>query len=67
MLDSEHIFNLECYWIKNTCSNPIPHSLNNKNYKVGDYQLILHQYLQTNMIMIVCQTVKRIANEILEV
>ena len=38
-----------------------------KETKLGDYRLMQYQILQTNIIRIVWQTVRRITREILEV
>ena len=38
-----------------------------KNINLGDYKLIQYQILQTNITRTVCQTVRRITNEILGV
>ena len=38
-----------------------------KETKLGDYKLMQYQILQTNIIRTVCQTVRRIIREILEV
>ena len=40
---------------------------NKEKYKLADYQLIQNQILQTHIIRIVLQTVRRIINEILRV
>ena len=40
---------------------------NKGKYQLEDYLLIQHQILQTNMMRIVWQTVRRITNEILGV
>ena len=40
---------------------------NKEKCKLGDYQLIQYQILQTNIIRIVWQTVRRITNKILGV
>ena len=40
---------------------------NKEKYKLGDYQLIQYQILQNNNKIIIWQTVRRIANEILGV
>ena len=38
---------------------------NQEKYHLGDYKLIQYQILQTNITRTVCQTVRRITNEIL--
>ena len=40
---------------------------NKEKYQLGDYKLIQYQILQTNITRTVCQTVRRITNEILGV
>ena len=40
---------------------------NEEKYKLGDYKLIQHQFLQTNITRTVWQTVRRISSEILGV
>ena len=40
---------------------------NKEKYQLGDYKLIKYEILQNNIIRIIPQTVRRIANEILGV
>ena len=40
---------------------------NKEKYQLGDYKLIQYEILQNNIIRIITQTVRRIANEILGV
>ena len=39
---------------------------NKEKYQLGDYQLIQYQMLRTNITRLICQTVRRITNEIVE-